>query len=167
MLICSHCQTANREGMLFCEECGRDLRGIASSPTIPTRAIGTDVDSSSARATWGTAMFNRNTSVVLHVRGAKKPVELKDKPRLVFGRTDQSSEVIPDIDLTPYNAVAKGVSRQHAIIERSDDTLMLIDVGSSNGTYLNGQKLIANQPRVLRDGDEVRLGKLVTHIYFK
>jgi pSer/pThr/pTyr-binding forkhead associated (FHA) protein len=59
------------------------------------------------------------------------------------------------------------VSRVHAAIERSEDTLTLIDMRSSNGTLLNGQKLVPDQPRVLRDGDEVRLGKLVAHIYFK
>jgi hypothetical protein len=32
---------------------------------------------------------------------------------------------------------------------------------------LNGQRLIADQPRILRDGDEIRLGKLIAHVYFK
>jgi pSer/pThr/pTyr-binding forkhead associated (FHA) protein len=66
----------------------------------------------------------------------------------------------------PFGAIEKGVSRIHATIERSEDTLTITDLGSSNGTYLNGQRLIANQPRVLRDGDEIKFGKLVTHIYF-
>lgn len=166
MLTCSHCQHGNREGMLFCEECGRSLRGIASSPTIPTRVMNTDSGSSSARATWGTAMFHHDTSIILHVRGAKEPITLGDKKCLIFGRADGSDNQ-PDVDLTPYDAVKKGVSRHHAMLERSDDTLTLTDVGSSNGTYLNGQRLVAQQPRVLRDGDEVRFGKLVTHIYFK
>jgi pSer/pThr/pTyr-binding forkhead associated (FHA) protein len=53
------------------------------------------------------------------------------------------------------------------VIRRGEDTLTLVDLGSTNGTHLNGQRLIPNQPRVLRDGDEVRLGKLVFHIFFK
>ncbi|MCS7071755.1 MAG: FHA domain-containing protein, partial [Anaerolinea sp.] len=61
----------------------------------------------------------------------------------------------------------KGVSRLHAAICRQDETLTIVDMGSSNGTHLNGQRLIPDQPRVLRDGDEIRLGKLVAHIYFK
>jgi len=88
--------------------------------------------------------------------------------RLVFGRSDNDySSSKPDIDLTPFGALEKGVSRRHAIIEPSEDTLMIMDIGSSNGTFLNGQRLMPNQPRVLRDGDEVRLGRLVAHIYFK
>ncbi|MEO0564900.1 MAG: FHA domain-containing protein, partial [Chloroflexota bacterium] len=60
----------------------------------------------------------------------------------------------------------KGVSRVHAVIEREEDTLTIMDMGSSNGTYLNGQRLAQNQPRVIRDGDEIRFGKLTTRIYF-
>jgi pSer/pThr/pTyr-binding forkhead associated (FHA) protein len=41
-----------------------------------------------------------------------------------------------------------------------------MDNGSSNGTFLNEQKLIANQPRVLRDGDDLRLGFLVLTVHF-
>jgi pSer/pThr/pTyr-binding forkhead associated (FHA) protein len=85
----------------------------------------------------------------------------------VLGRSDNTSTQKPDLDLTPYGALEKGVSRIHAAIERSEDTLTLIDMGSANGTHLNGQRLIPDQPRVLRDGDEIRLGKLVAHVYFK
>jgi pSer/pThr/pTyr-binding forkhead associated (FHA) protein len=86
---------------------------------------------------------------------------------MILGRADSSSPRQPDIDLTPFGALEKGVSRMHAAIEKSDDVLTLVDMGSSNGTHLNGQRLRPDQPRVLRDGDEVRLGKLVAHIYFK
>jgi pSer/pThr/pTyr-binding forkhead associated (FHA) protein len=80
---------------------------------------------------------------------------------------DTSSTQRPDFDLTPFGALENGVSRMHATIERSEDTLTIMDMGSANGTHLNGQKLVPNQPRILRDGDEIRLGKLVAHIYFK
>ena len=104
---------------------------------------------------------------VVTVSVSMEPVTVSPSKRVVFGRSDNNSTVKPDVDFTPYGAVEKGVSRQHAALEVNEDTLMLLDVGSSNGTYLNGQRLLPNQPRVLRDGDEVRLGKLVAHIYFK
>jgi pSer/pThr/pTyr-binding forkhead associated (FHA) protein len=85
----------------------------------------------------------------------------------VLGRADEVSGTSPDLDLTPYNALEKGVSRIHAAIRRGEDTLTLVDLGSVNGTHLNGQRLVPNQPRVLRDGDEIRLGRLVVHIYFR
>jgi pSer/pThr/pTyr-binding forkhead associated (FHA) protein len=36
-----------------------------------------------------------------------------------------------------------------------------MDMGSANGVYVNGQKLVAKEERVLRDGDQLRLGQLV------
>jgi predicted component of type VI protein secretion system len=44
--------------------------------------------------------------------------------------------------------------------------LLLTDLGSSNGTWLNGAQLAANEPIRLQSGDEVRLGKLPLRIYF-
>jgi signal transduction histidine kinase len=50
------------------------------------------------------------------------------------------------------------VSRRHAEIRRVDDSFRLVDLGSSNGTYLNG-KAVDQVP--LRSGDQIRLGQTV------
>jgi pSer/pThr/pTyr-binding forkhead associated (FHA) protein len=75
--------------------------------------------------------------------------------------------VSPDLDLTPYGALEKGVSRVHAIIEVIDNTPIITDVGSTNGLYLNGMEIPTQKSRVLCDGDELHLGELVAHIYFE
>ncbi len=92
---------------------------------------------------------------------------LRPKSSLMIGRKDETTNTIPDIDLAPYGAIERGVSRQHSRLDVTEGTVMLTDIGSSNGTYLNGQRLLPNQPRILRDGDEIRFGKLVTHISFQ
>ncbi|MGB1288788.1 MAG: FHA domain-containing protein [Aggregatilineales bacterium] len=170
MLICSHCTYANTPGMLFCEDCGRSLENAVigeGQPTIPTRKMPDDPLDSSARAVWGAARLGKNAAILLHFKDHSDPLTIQSAARVTFGRADNDSPGGPDIDLNPYGAQAKGVSRLHAAIEFSEDTLILLDVGSTNGTYLNGQRLPPNQPRVLRDGDEVRFGKLVSHVYFK
>ncbi|MAS34837.1 MAG: hypothetical protein CL610_12575 [Anaerolineaceae bacterium] len=91
---------------------------------------------------------------------------LDENDELVLGRIDPDTGDSPPIDLTAYKAAEKGVSRRHAVITRRETALNLIDLGTTNGTFLNGQRLVANQPRVLRDGDEVRLGHLVLRITF-
>ena len=121
----------------------------------------------SAKATWGTARLTPLSEVLLHVDSAKEPIKLKLSGRSVIGREDDTTTNHPDINLVPYGGLEKGVSRVHAAIERGEDTLTIVDMESSNGTFLNGQRLVSNQPRVLRDGDEIRFGKLVTRIYFK
>jgi hypothetical protein len=49
------------------------------------------------------------------------------------------------------------VSRLHAVLENLGFTWSIRDLGSRNGTYLNGERISAE--RVLRSGDEVRVGK--------
>lgn len=49
------------------------------------------------------------------------------------------------------------VSRLHAVLENLGFAWSIRDLGSRNGTFLNGERITAE--RVLRSGDEVRLGK--------
>lgn len=52
------------------------------------------------------------------------------------------------------------VSRQHARVNRTPGGLVLEDLGSTNGTFVNGERLVS--PRVLKPGDLVGLGENVT-----
>jgi hypothetical protein len=167
MTTCPYCAHHNREGFLYCEECGQPLGEGASKATLPTRQFDLATGEFAAHSTWGTARFDEEAYIVMHIRDASEPVTLQPDKRTVLGRMDNSSPQQPDFDLTPFGALEKGVSRIHAAIYRNDDTLTIVDLGSANGTHLNGQRLVPDQPRVLRDGDEIRLGKLVAHIYFK
>ena len=47
------------------------------------------------------------------------------------------------------------VSKEHACIERSGNTYLVKDLGSSNGTYVNGRRIREHR---LKDGDEITLG---------
>jgi pSer/pThr/pTyr-binding forkhead associated (FHA) protein len=86
---------------------------------------------------------------------------------IIIGRKDPTTGDSPAIDLTKFDAIEQGVSRRHAAIVRKEGgSLQIVDQGSPNGTFLNGQRLIANQARILRDGDELRLGKLVLSVKF-
>ncbi|HEX2908027.1 MAG TPA: FHA domain-containing protein [Phototrophicaceae bacterium] len=165
MIICPYCGFKNLEGILYCEDCGQSLKG--GNAVLPTKQLEQPSTDLAAKATWGTARFGQDASIIIHVRDASQPVVVQPAKRTILGRSDTSSTQKPDVDLTPYGAIDKGVSRIHAAIYRNEDTLTLIDMGSANGTHLNGQRLVPDQPRILRDGDEIRLGKLVAHIYFK
>jgi pSer/pThr/pTyr-binding forkhead associated (FHA) protein len=169
MIICSFCETGNREGELFCVECGNPLE---DSIHIETRRFEEMKSMQAAGAgtkkpLWGTAQFNRDSTVILRIESNNEPLLLDAKEKYVVGRSDSQSGNYPDIDLSPFGGLDQGVSRVHATFQRTDNTLTLIDMNSANGTYLNGQRMVPNQPRVLQDGDEVRFGKLSTRIYFK
>lgn len=56
-----------------------------------------------------------------------------------------------------------GVSRRHARLMREGEVYILEDLGSSNGTYLNGERLVERSP--LKSGDQIRLGAAITLTY--
>ncbi|HEC21866.1 MAG TPA: FHA domain-containing protein [Chloroflexi bacterium] len=166
MITCPHCKHPNMEGALFCEECGLSLWSDPDEQAS-TRKLDEDSNEFSVKSGWGTATFREQNEVIIHVRDADEPISIRPGVEFLIGRSDSSSGINPDLDLTPYGALEKGVSRIHAALRRGEDVLSIVDLDSANGTYLNGQRLAAHQPRLLRDGDEIRLGKLVMHIYFK
>ncbi len=164
MNICPNCDKENRVGDKICVFCGTPLTLEGASTT---RTFG-DTDFEEGRPQWGTARFNSKMRLIINERDSKDQhvFDLDENDELILGRLDPDTGETPEIDLSRYRAAEKGVSRRHAIITRRETALNLIDLGTPNGTFLNGQRLVANQARVLRDGDEVRLGHLVLRISF-
>lgn len=91
-------------------------------------------------------------------------LELPLHDALMIGR--QGKTVSVDVDLSPYDAHHKGISRQHAQIEISSGRVMLRDVGSVNGTRLNGKKLVPDYVYEIHDGDIVQLGMMAVRVFF-
>ncbi|MEM6282480.1 MAG: FHA domain-containing protein, partial [Chloroflexota bacterium] len=69
-------------------------------------------------------------------------------------------------DLTPYGAGASGVSRIHARLSRTGKGITIEDLGSTNGTLLNGYRLQAFTRVPLQDGDALELGHLQFRLRF-
>jgi hypothetical protein len=159
-LTCPNCGKPNNKKESYCYACGHILIGGKSS----TKALPDDLD---PRTRWGTAHFGQNAVLLLTVRGTAQPIEVLPAGELVIGRFYNESPVQPDIDLSPYNAEDLGVSRLHAAIRRTDNTVSIVDLDSKNHTYINGQRLHPHEVRVIRDGDDLRLGKLPIKITFK
>jgi two-component system, cell cycle response regulator len=67
-------------------------------------------------------------------------------PRSVIGRADSAAIRVLD----------DGISREHAAIERDGGKNVLLDLGSTNGTFCNGKKI--DQRQDLTDGDKISLG---------
>jgi hypothetical protein len=77
----------------------------------------------------------------------------------VIGRADKSN-LQPDMDLSHLDKGKSGVSRQHAVLLPADDGLYLIDLDSTNGTWVNGLYLQPGHKHRLSTGDVIEFGTL-------
>jgi hypothetical protein len=156
---------------MFCSECGAHLiptdnlvtqnispdqlgieEALASEPIMGIhRSPGSKID------TWGT----------LHLLETGQMLPLSDRNEFTLGRISEGQPIMPDIDLSPYYAYANGVSRLHAVVKREGEQVILMDLGSSNGTYLNGKRMTPNSEQNLNHGDVVMFGKLKIQILLK
>lgn len=164
MVKCTLCGFDNPAGAAVCSNCGSRL-GTSEPEHSETRrldpaALGIQMPN------WGTARLGSERQLLLHIRGHAQPLVVTISDQIVLGRVDVETQQAPDVGLDEYNAQELGVSRRHAAILVEDNALKIMDLGSANATYMNGQKLIAHQARILRDGDELRLGRLVMRVTF-
>ena len=107
-----------------------------------------------------------NLTITIHGTGTEFVFDVPKITELTIGRLDPDTGVSVDIDLHEYDAEER-VSRQHAAIRRRGDTLYLVDLGSANGTFVSELQLFPQKPRVLRDGDTIRVGRLLLQVTLK
>jgi hypothetical protein len=155
-------------GAMFCAECGAQLVGRDTLTTqnittqqfekvnerIPKNDTYQPFDGSDA---WGS----------LHLLDTGQVLPLSARNEFTMGRVSEGQPIMPDIDLSPYQAYAAGVSRLHAVIKRDGSRIIFIDLGSANGTYINGKRLTPNAEQMLNHGDIIALGKLKLQILIK
>lgn len=77
-----------------------------------------------------------------------------------LGRASEAEDYRPDFDMTFYDE-GDYVSRRHARITKGRAGYFVADLGSSNGTTVNGQALLAHKVRLLRNGDRIKVGLVV------
>jgi len=79
---------------------------------------------------------------------------------VTVGRQDLEHGILPDVDLTADGGLEGGVSRLHCKIHQRTFTYQIEDVGSANGTFLNGERLTPYLPQALQDEDRVQVGRV-------
>ena len=164
MIICPNCHNNELPGAYFCSECGTQLnsldflqtRVINKPPEIPT-----GFGSSSQQVLRRRAVARqKDPNISLHLVETGKVIHLSDKKDYSLGRAVEGQSLLPDVDLTPYDAFSQGVSRMHASLRIINGDVYLTDLGSSNGTRINGQKIVSHIEYSINHGDLITLGKM-------
>jgi hypothetical protein len=159
-MICSECGYNNRAGVLVCDNCGSDIYDTLLG-SISTRKL----PKSETRELAGDGSLASSTPLVFYVTSSDQPIAVPRLAEISIGRNE--GDVVVDVDLGPYGGQDGGVSRRHVLLNASSNPPMLTDLDSYNGTFVNGVKLLPQQPFALKSGDEVRLGHLALRLYYK
>ncbi len=149
----------NPDGSAFCDECGERLTGQSSLGSVDAQAMSSPV--TPAPAASAPSPVAVATAPKLVVQSDNASFDLAGKSEVLIGREDPISNIYPDIDLTPHGGEEGGVSRLHAKLFINNGQYLVEDQNSTNFTFINRQKLAPKTPTPIKDGDELRLGRVV------
>jgi hypothetical protein len=167
MISCPHCQHKEIVGAIFCSDCGAPL--VSFEYEFPSAASepGAEKVSESTRTPPPFPVAPLGSVLSLHIIDTGEILPLTLSEEITLGRSSQDQPIIPDVDLSPYKAYESGVSRLHASLKVYEDAVMVVDLGSANGTRLNGKKLLPNIPQLLAHGDVITLGKFKIQVLIR
>lgn len=179
---CSHCHTSQGSSR-YCEECGepnpthpdyvdqptdemvRQVRPPEVTPPQPPQRRGITITATADREFFDRMQSHDGPdarSLLFPAVYPPRTFNLNDQ-QIFIGRRSKSRGIEPDIDLSAAPEDS-GVSHAHAAIINAEGRWCLVDVGSSNGTYLNAsvEPIPANTPTQLSHGDRIHLGAWTT-----
>ena len=170
MTVCPNCHHKEIPGALFCSECGARLV-VAETPTTQNMDRSTTANLSFQKnQPPPTPVVNTPTAeaaVSLHLIDSGQVVNLSGQPEFSIGRVTEGQPILPDVDLSTHEAYSQGVSRLHASLKVSSQRVYITDLGSSNGTRVNGQKIMAHVDYPLNHGDVIALGKFKIQVLIR
>jgi len=137
MDTCPACGADLRDGVDVCPACGVTI-SEATASFAPVGAAGAGPTTTGVDAEGPLLVVGKGPEV-----GERFYL---DRPTLTIGRDPDSDIFLNDIT----------VSRRHAVLTAEGDDIVVCDVGSLNGVYVNGQTV---DRAVLRNGDQLQVGR--------
>lgn len=172
MIACPSCQHEELYGALFCSDCGTQL--TYHNPSPPETAVYPGSEESKGSQPNEDELLIKTSPpmsvkarVAIKLMNSELVLPLDSGLEFTLGRVSGNQPILPDIDLTPYQAYESGVSRLHATIRIEELAVMIIDLGSANGTRVNGKLLPPHSFQPLENGDIIALGKFKIQILIR
>ncbi len=157
-MFCPHCGMRNREGELICQVCGTML--VAPAATRHLKMTTGIITRTEARPRTGMLR-----TICFEIDGLSYDFPVKSGDTILVGRgRPEMDGVFSALDLMAIGGDEKGVSRKHAMVKVEGQTAFLVDLSSTNGTFLNGRRLQPQDRHLLCDNDTVRFGALESRI---
>jgi CRP-like cAMP-binding protein len=146
-----------RKQSIRLRETNRQLENHISGGAVPGPAVSADAPSA-APSTSGTLQAEARGYFISPSTGNVFPVYSNEA---LLGRFDSVTGQSPEVDLTKEDQ-SRNISRRHArIVIKEGKFFIAEEIGTMNGTFLNGKKLTNGVLTPIHDGDELTLCRLV------
>jgi hypothetical protein len=161
-VLCPSCGQYAAADQIICPNCRHPLaRQTPATGELPAR-----VPITQPIEHVGSDRVTANDVIILQLLPSSSIITLLLLKPVVLGRDGNSSPDDELIDLNPYNALRHGVSRRHCRLRRDNEHLLVTDLGSTNGTYLNNRRIEPYKDTIVLHGDKIVLGTLHLIITF-
>lgn len=159
--FCPVCKNKNNRDAIVCIHCGASFEYQRSDSMSTTRNadISGMVPEGITESPIDNALIPED-GIAIYVAGTSKPVYLIFKDELVFGRKAEEPFEGDLLDLTALGGYQMGISRRHAVIRKMEKGYELTDLGSTNGSWLNNERLAPFKPYALASGSQLRFGRM-------
>ncbi len=160
-MVCPYCGFPAESGDTFCGNCGTPL-GNSGSSSAGNSYPNTDIYGDDRTEVLG-ADDSDATVLMDDYAASSACLEYFDNGLAQRIRLQKEITRIGSKDRdTDYVLPSRKVSKLHAQIRREGDRYLLKDLGSTNGTYLNGssERLSSGQETGLHDGDKIRMADI-------
>lgn len=165
-LFCPHCQLINKDDADVCIHCGFKLAGF--KPQSSTTVHVSNIPHPEAKPLNRCENYVSSLSagdIAIFVMDEEEPIIVEKVEKLVLGRESEGAHGL-EIDLENYSPFKLGISRKHVQISWEDDGFWLEDLRSTNGTWLNKERITAGLTYQLKSEDKIWIGPLKLMVCF-
>ena len=166
--FCAVCKRKNKREAMVCLYCGASLEAnpigtpeISSTAEVNTLVMGR----------MGEFLANEilipDGNIALYLAGTSDPIFVSSENEFVIGRKVGEAAVESFVDLAKWGGYQLGLSKRHVTIRRAENVYEVIDLSSSNGTWLNDVQLVPGKSYPIASGSHLRLAKMRLFVLYR
>lgn len=162
--FCYVCQNKNESNTMVCKYCGASL-DESKYATTRNSEIKINYSEKPKQLKIDEAIIP-NEGMAVYFSETTKPFVIQTDKEFIIGRkVIETSEVM--LDLSDFDGFKMGLSRRHAMIRQTKSGYEIIDLSSTNGTWLNDERLVPYTPYPLASGSHLRLSRIRLSVFYR
>ena len=168
--FCPVCKYLIEPNTVICPKCGANLVEAHVSRSTTVQLDETEARQLAGETAIDESLLPEKGMAIYTFKDPKILLATHEGNEFILGRRTGKTGRLSEsdlIDLGPFNGFELGTSRRHALITQKGKGYEITDLESTNGTWLNGERLVPNSPYEVKNGSLLRLGKMLLYIVFR